>query len=141
MSRKRDPGPEELDFSGLEDVLEKPRHGGKRQGAGRKEGSKNALPAGTVKAIKAARLRVPDDASPEAGELAGRALERIIDVMEDRVGFGGFAVLSAARAIREEVCGPVKQKVEHTGADGGPLTIKVVTEAEEEGIVIEAADA
>ncbi len=94
--------------------LEKPRHGGRRAGAGRPPGISEPLPRGVVAAIKAARLRVPEDASPEIAQLAGRALERIVDVMEDECGQGALAVLSAARVIREEICGPAKQKVEHS---------------------------
>lgn len=139
MSKKRPDQAPEIDFSGLEGVS---RKGGKRPGAGRPKGATNALPAGAVAAIKAARLRVPADATPEAAQLAGRALERIIDVMEDRCGMGSFAVLGAARALREEVCGPLKQKVEHTGAEGGPLVVKVVVEADDDAaFLVDVADA
>lgn len=96
--------------------------GGKREGAGRPPGAKNALPQGCVAAIKAANLRVPDKAPQAHRDLANRALERIADVMEDKVSsLTAFAVLTAARTLREEVCGPVPKKLEHSGPDGGPI--------------------
>lgn len=88
--------------------------GGARSGAGRKPGTKNALPKGAVKAIKAAGLRVPYGASAAQRDLADRAQQRIIDVMEGKVGRHSQPVLNAARVLREEICGPVKQKIEHS---------------------------
>lgn len=88
--------------------------GGKRPGAGRPLGAKNVLPQGAVLAIKAAGLRVPQTATPAERELADRALSRIADVMEERVhSFGAFSVLTAARGLREEICGKVADKHEH----------------------------
>jgi hypothetical protein len=53
--------------------------------------------------------------------------------MEEKVGaFASTAVLRASTHIREEICGPVAQKVQHAGADGGSLTVKVLSYAEEE---------
>lgn len=93
----------------------KPR-GGRRPGAGRPRGSKDVLPRGAVAAIKAAGLRVPADATPAQKDLADRCLERIADVMEERVNpFGAFSVLTAARGLREEICGKVAEKHEHSG--------------------------
>lgn len=104
----------------------KPR-GGARSGAGRREGSTNALRLGEVRAVKAAGLRVPETASEAERKLADRAQQRIIDVMEEKVGFLKMPhVLKAAATLREEICGPVSKKVAVTGADGGPLTVKVV---------------
>lgn len=101
-------------------------NGGKRAGAGRPPGAKNVLGYGQVRGLKACRLRVPKDASPEADALAGRALQRIIDVMEEDVdGANAGNVLRAATHIREEVCGSPKQALEVTGADGGPLVVEV----------------
>lgn len=98
--------------------------GGRRPGAGRPRGSKNALPIGTVQAIKAAKLRIPATASPAEVELANRALERIVDVMDEKVStYEGraFAVLTAARHVREEVCGKVADKVDVTHRGLGEL--------------------
>lgn len=93
-------------------------NGGKRDGAGRKAGTKNALALGEVAATKAAGLRVPESATPAQRALADRALQRIAAVMEERVGgFASTAVLKAATHIREEICGAVKQKIEHSGFD------------------------
>lgn len=100
--------------------------GGKRPGAGRPQGSKNTLPLGAVKAIKVAGLRVPESATPQERQLADRALERIVDVMEERVfAFGGqaHAVLTAARGIREEICGKVADKHQLDGT----VTIRFVS--------------
>lgn len=100
--------------------------GGKRLGAGRPLGAKNALPQGCVAAIKAANLRVPEDAPEAHRALANRALERMAAVMEETVSpLGAFSVLSAARAIREEVCGPVPKRHELTGKDGAPMEFTV----------------
>lgn len=95
-------------------------------------GSANALPLGAIKAIKAAGLRVPKEATPEARELADEALQRIVDVMrEDVDGFKAGGVLKAATHIRSEICGPLVQKVEASGPDGGPLEVIVKTVADE----------
>lgn len=103
----------------------KPR-GGRRDGAGRASGSLNALGYGEVKAIKSTRLRLPESASPEEEHLAGRALQRLVDVMEERVSsFQSRAVLSAATRLREEICGPLAQKHEVAGKDGEALSIHI----------------
>jgi hypothetical protein len=107
----------DLDSSGDGKSAPKGKHGGKRPGAGRPPGSKDVLPHGAVAAIKAAGLRVPKDATPAERELADRALVRIADVMEERVSsFGAFSVLTAARGLREEICGKVADKHEHGGS-------------------------
>lgn len=100
--------------------------GGARPGAGRPEGASNALPYGTVQAIKALNLRVPEGASDAAKALANRALERVVDVLEEGVDFRqAGSVLKAATMLREEVCGAVAQTLQHAGADGGALVIEV----------------
>lgn len=89
--------------------------GGKRTGAGRPKDSKNVLGQGETKAIKAAGLRVPESANKAERALADRAQQRIIDVMEEQVGgFSATPVLKAAIHLREEICGAVKQKMEHS---------------------------
>ncbi|WP_201756306.1 hypothetical protein [Corallococcus silvisoli] len=71
-------------------------------------------------------LRVPEGASPAAKALADRAFARVVDVLEERVGFQQAGhVLKAATIIREEVCGPVAQKVQHSGPDGQALSINI----------------
>lgn len=94
------------------------KRGGKRLGAGRPKGSKNTLDYGEVAAIAAAKLRPPPpDAPPEVQQLAARALQRIADVMEEKVWERqGRNVLAAATRIREEACGPLTQKVDVTGS-------------------------
>lgn len=101
-------------------------HGGRREGAGRKAGTKNVLPKGAVAALKAAGLRVPVGAPEGPRELADRALVRMAEVLEGKVYRDATAVLTAARAIREEVCGPVVKKLEHAGPEGAPLRIEIV---------------
>jgi hypothetical protein len=100
--------------------------GGRREGAGRPEGANNALPSGAVSAIRALRLRVPDAAPLLAAELAGEALERIVDVMRGKVRpERAFPTLTAAKAVREEVCGPIVKKHEVAGPGGAPVTITI----------------
>jgi hypothetical protein len=101
----------------MSDDTETTTRGGKREGAGRPPGSRNTLPTGTVRALKAQRLRVPADASPEAAEVAGRALERLVDVLEGRVrSHKALATLKAVAMVREEVCGPIEKKLRVSGA-------------------------
>lgn len=111
----------------------KQRHGGRRPGAGRPKGAKNALPQGSVAALKAAGLRVPSTASPEERELANVALSRMVDVMLEQVHpNSAYSVLTSSRAIREEICGPVAQKHEVAGKDGGALEV-VIRDLSKEG--------
>lgn len=100
--------------------------GGKREGSGRPEGSANTLEYGEVRAIKAAGLRVPEGAHPEARDLADEALGVIIKAMRGEISFveSGIRQKAAVR-IREEVCGPLAQKHEHAGHDGGPLQVSI----------------
>lgn len=102
--------------------------GGKRPGAGRPAGSKNTLPLGAVSAIRALRHRVPADAPKELADVAGEAFDAVVEVMrgEFRDSTVASTRLRAAAMVREEVCGPMAQKLEHTGKDGGPLVVEVV---------------
>lgn len=87
--------------------------GGNRPGSGRPEGTPNVLPYGAVVAIEACGLRVPDGTPEDVALLADRALMRIADVMEERVDFMRAGhVLKAATQLRNEVCGPIAQKLE-----------------------------
>jgi hypothetical protein len=96
----------------------KGQHGGKRDGAGRKLGTKNTLGYGDVKAVKAAGLRVPVSATEEQRELADECLGKMADVMRGKVHYlHATSSLKAATVIREEICGPQKQKVEHSFPD------------------------
>jgi hypothetical protein len=88
--------------------------GGRRPGAGRPPGARNKLRAGEVAALKSLRWRVPEGTPEPIAALADEALEQIQVVMRKPVP-GSRERLSAARAIREEICGPVKQQVEHSG--------------------------
>lgn len=110
----------------------KGQHGGKRPNAGRKPGSGNSLGYGEVKALRALRHRVPEGMAPELAEVAGISLDRIVDVMMERVPPSAApSVLKAATTLREEICGSVAQKVNVGGPDGGPLTVRVVLEGDD----------
>ena len=101
--------------------------GGKREGAGRKKGGRNALPLGMVQAVKVAGLRVPEGAPTNVRELADVCQQRMIDVMmQDVDSFHASGVLKAATALREELLGPLAKKHEVTGAEGGALVVNVV---------------
>ena len=90
--------------------------GGKRPGAGRPPGSRNTLPYGAVKAMKVAGLRVPSGATAEERALADRCQERLVDVMEEKVSYlKAYSVLASATRLREEICGKVADKLEHSG--------------------------
>lgn len=97
----------------------KGKGGGKRQGAGRPNGSKNTLDYGEVAALAAAKLRPPPpDAPKEVHQLAARALQRITHVMEEGVWEKhGRNVLAAATRIREEACGPLTQRLVVSGLE------------------------
>lgn len=100
--------------------------GGKREGSGRKAGGRNALQIGEVQALKTLRHRVPDGAPPEAGAFADEAFGTIVKVMRGEVSFTeATARLKASTYIREEICGPVAQKLQHSGPDGGPLEVSI----------------
>lgn len=100
--------------------------GGKRPGAGKPLGTKQVLEYGEVKAIKAAGLRVPEAASPGAREVADEALATLIDGMRGELSYleGPMQVKCAVR-LREEICGPLAQKLEHSGPDGGALQVSI----------------
>ena len=92
-------------------------HGGKRAGAGRPAGAYNSLPYGAVRALKAAALRVPAGASAEVAEVAGYALERMVDVLAGKVSAAkAGTVLKAATSVREELCGPIEKRLQVQGA-------------------------
>lgn len=100
--------------------------GGKRVGAGRPKGSRDVLPRGAVTAIKAAGLRVPEEADPAARALADEALGAVAAVMRDDWKVpGASAKLAAATHIREEICGPVPRKQEISGPQGTPISILI----------------
>lgn len=89
--------------------------GGPRAGAGRKSGTQNTLPYGVVQAVKTSGLRIPQGTDPGHAALADLALEKVRAVLAGEVFHINHAgVLKAATIAREEVCGPVKQRVEHS---------------------------
>jgi hypothetical protein len=109
----------------------RPKTGGKREGAGRPEGSTNALPLGAIEALKVGAMRVPEGSSAEAKELASLAFQRMVDVMMERVSsFHAANVLKSSTQVRHEICGPLAQRMEHTGKDGDSLQIVVKTLAD-----------
>lgn len=100
--------------------------GGKRPGAGRPAGSKNTLPLGAVSAIKALRHRVPDGTPKDLREVADEALGTVAAIMRGEFYDAQAAStrLRAAAMAREEICGPIAQKVQHAGHDGGPVVFE-----------------
>jgi hypothetical protein len=104
------------------------RKGGKRPGAGRPKGSRNALERGEVQALKALRRRVPKDAEPGDVALADEARDVILQAMRGGIHWQECPPrLKAATWVREEVCGPRPTKIEASGPDGEPLIININT--------------
>lgn len=94
----------------------KKQRGGRRPGAGRPKGATNALALGEVRAIKALRLRVPESTPEPLASVADEAFDVVVRTMRGEQFDPGMAQvqLRAAAMVREEVCGPVKQRVEHS---------------------------
>jgi hypothetical protein len=94
----------------------------------KKKGSTEPLPKGSIRAIRAVKLRVPDGASEEHSDLAEEAFQGIVGVMRgDTKYIEHIPVHDRLRAmtiVREEVCGPIAQKVEVTGTVD--LTTKIL---------------
>jgi len=97
--------------------------GGARPGAGRPPGSRNVLPYGAVKAIRAAKFRVrkeylddPKLCDPVT-EVAGYSFERTVQVLAGTIhSRKAPSVLKAAVAVREELCEPVVKETKFTGS-------------------------
>jgi hypothetical protein len=89
-----------------------------KPGPGRPPGSDNALPLGAVGAIKSLRHRLPEGLPEEVVEVADRAMGTVIAVMDGKIYHDTMARLGAAKYVREEICGPIAQKIEHTGLEG-----------------------
>lgn len=92
--------------------------GGKRPGAGRPTGATSPLRLGEVQAVKALGLRVPEGAPQAHRAIADEAFETIVSVMRGEVFDPQVAAIrrNAAKDVREEICGPVKQRIEHSGS-------------------------
>lgn len=74
------------------------------------------LPYGSKAALKTLNYRVPEGTPPDLCHVANEALVRLCDVMDQGVRSEDAGhVLKAAQVIRHEVCGPLTQKIEHTG--------------------------
>ena len=85
------------------------------------------LPQGSVRAIKASKLRIPEGTNPEDERTAVRAFDLIVKVMDGKIGYVEHIPvhdrLRAMTLVREEVCGPIPK--EHK-VEGG-LTLIVET--------------
>lgn len=69
---------------------------------------------------------MPSEAPEEAADLAGEAFEKVVAVMRGEVsGPDATGILKAATYVRTEICGPVAQKLEHSGEGGGPLRVSI----------------
>jgi hypothetical protein len=87
--------------------------GGAQPGAGRKKGSRNVLPMGMIKAIKALNMRVPKDTTDSQKEILKETEDAILKVMRGKVhGSIATPVLKAAVVAREEICGLLTQKLD-----------------------------
>lgn len=76
---------------------------------------------------------MPPGASEAERSLADDAQQRIIDVMMERGDFRRAAsVLKAATHLREEICGSLTQRHEHSGPGGVPLHVEVRSYADPE---------
>lgn len=99
--------------------------GGKRAGSGRTPGP-NLLEYGESSAIRAMKLRLPEDATPEAVQLAGEALEVMVKVMRGEVcSEDAPHRRNAAKDIREELCKPIPKQVNLADNEGGKLSVSV----------------
>lgn len=96
--------------------------GGKRPGAGRPAGANDVLPRGAVALIKALRHRVPKEVDQEVADIADEALGTLVSVMRGEIRDNARDRMGAATALREEICGPVPKKLEHSGTDGAPIS-------------------
>lgn len=90
--------------------------------AGRPPGSKNPLTRGAIQAIRSLRYRVPVGTPEPVGVLADEALATVANVML-HAGRGSMSRLAAAKLMREEACGPIAQRFEHSGPGGGPIEV------------------
>ncbi len=90
--------------------------GGRRIGAGRPHGSTEVLSRLEQRALRTIAptgIRLPDGTPPEHAALADLAMQKICDVMTERVHPAmSPSVLKAAVTVREEICGPVVKKIE-----------------------------
>lgn len=104
-------------------------NGGRRPGAGRKPGTPNVLPTGTVAALDAARIaqkRLGKDADPADLAVLQHVYSRVADVLAEKVDFRQAGhVLKGSAMVADAVAGPIVQKVQASGADGGPLTVLI----------------
>lgn len=126
----------EIDSSG-ETQPKRKKRGGKRPGAGRKLGSKDVLPHGTVAALNAAHVAQrrlgKNDADPEALKALEKVYERVGAVLEGKVWFQDAGhVLKASAMVADAVAGPLAQKHEVGGTGGGPLEVVIRDLAKEE---------
>ena len=83
-----------------------------KAGPGRPRGSASGLPLGAVGAIKALRHRIPAGTPEALAAVADEAFSTVVAVMRGKVGHEVTARLNASRYVREEICGPIAQKVE-----------------------------
>lgn len=108
-------------------------NGGAREGAGRPVGTghPNPLEYGEVAALKSLKREPAPEASEGVKRLADEALCTIIEVMRGEAGFSSQDRLRAATLVRHETCGPLVQRMEQSGPDGGPLVV-VLDEVKDE---------
>ena len=80
---------------------------------------------GELGALRGLQARVPTEASEEDRELADAARDTIVSVMLGQVHPAhSHSRLLAAKYVREEICGPIAQKLVHTGPDGNAPVVE-----------------
>lgn len=105
-----------------------------------REGVTDPLPKGAVSAIKGLRYRVPKDTPEILGDLADEAFDSVVSVMRDKGNpMTSFSRLNAARLVREEICGPIKQVVQHEGLEALGVRLHDARQREIDRVKAEAA--
>ena len=73
----------------------------------------NPLSPEALAALRVAKTRVPDSATPAQGEAADVCLVQLMRVVECKIPHRMAAhVVAAAKQVRAEICGPLVQKVD-----------------------------
>lgn len=101
-------------------------HGGARPGAGRPPGTRNALPKGAAKTLKAHRrfVKLGPDATRGQLEAAMEAEQALLEVLRsDWKKPGAHARITSAAAVLDRAAGAVTKPVTVASPDGGPLRV------------------
>ena len=97
-----------------------PTKKGTRKGVYNHEKSGTYTGKRILKAFDAVRINVPENTAPEVAALADEAIATVLKVMRGQTGRHSLTQLTAAGVIRDEICGPIKQRLSIEGAGGPP---------------------